>query len=640
MTDLISDVAEAAGVTPATVLSVLDVYSVPLTPNAPAPRSLQLTSLRFAGTKTLDGVASEPFSYERDLTTGLSVVASASNLAGKSTVLNVIRWALTGRSKLRDDVRAWIETVRLDGTVDGRAFHVEFTDDGAPVGALVEDGRQVGTFAQDASFEAVCGAYFLDRLDLDATPFWQANDADKDDGDARSMGWLSYFPALHVKAGSGPLLGDQTQGGQPGTLIQVYLGLPWALTAASARIAVRVARRDLAAIRRRDAADKAARQARRAPLEKRRDELIAEIAKLSAEKLPSAADVDQAMVDFQRLSNEVLTATRAVASMDEALLAAQEAADSSDRTVRALRESELLRPLLGRIEPTQCPRCDHGLGDDREVREQEHHCFVCDAPMLDGEVDPDATVAAEHDAAAAQDALRRTKLDQHAASTNRASLIEQRDAAAAQVAELTAVRPQAEALEQLRRELAVSEALIAQDQAMEVVDAKTASLEEAESVLAATEKQSRKRRDEAAGAFRERLGEEIVDLGRRFGVANLTAADPKLGAQVKLTIGGTPSNFGELSPGEMLRIRLATLIGLLRIGKEQRVGRFPGLLLVDSPGSEEMIKDDAAEIIAELDALGKEQAGLQVVIATARPDLVQHLPAEKMLGAEDLGKVF
>ena len=69
---------------------------------------------------------------------------------------------------------------------------------------------------------------------------------------------------------------------------------------------------------------------------------------------------------------------------------------------------------------------------------------------------------------------------------------------------------------------------------------------------------------------------------------------------MRVIIGGAESNFGSLSPGEQLRLRIATLVALLRIGQTQGIGRFPALLLIDSPGSEEMVEADAAEILGEL----------------------------------------
>lgn len=166
-------------------------------------------------------------------------------------------------------------------------------------------------------------------------------------------------------------------------------------------------------------------------------------------------------------------------------------------------------------------------------------------------------------------------------------------------------------------------------------------LEQRARVLAVALAKAEERRSQAAANFLSRLAQEVSDLGRRFGVENLEHVDPKLNATMKVTVGGAESNFGDLSPGEQLRLRIATLVGLLRIGQELGIGRFPGLLLIDSPGSEEMVEADAAEILGELVKICAELRSLQIIVATARPELIEDLVTEeRWLGAEDLGMVF
>jgi len=211
MTDFLDSVTAAAEADRATVAAVLDEAGVVLAPTAPTPHILEIARVCFSGTKHIAGHEPEDFTYDRRLGRGLWVIASNHNLAGKSTILNVIRWALTGRpGRLRDDVRSWIASVTVEGSIDGQAFVIDFSDNGAPRGSLTDHGQPAGTFTGEDEFEALTGAFFSDRLGLDPTPFWQRREGgDETEGDARRLGWQGYFPALHVRSGSGPLLGDQ-----------------------------------------------------------------------------------------------------------------------------------------------------------------------------------------------------------------------------------------------------------------------------------------------------------------------------------------------------------------------------------------------------------------------------------------------
>lgn len=63
-------------------------------------------------------------------------------------------------------------------------------------------------------------------------------------------------------------------------------------------------------------------------------------------------------------------------------------------------------------------------------------------------------------------------------------------------------------------------------------------------------------------------------------------------ATMKVHQGGQSSSYGDCERGEKLRLKLATAIALIKQGRTSGVGRHPGLLFVDSPGSEEVQQDD------------------------------------------------
>ena len=112
------------------------------------------------------------------------------------------------------------------------------------------------------------------------------------------------------------------------------------------------------------------------------------------------------------------------------------------------------------------------------------------------------------------------------------------------------------------------------------------------------------------------LNREILDLGIRFGIARLEEINLSSSGQMGLVKGDEKTSFSKLTPGERLRIRLATAIALLRIGKSLGVGRHPGLLIVDSPGSEELTAPDLAKLLMELKSISEEIPQLQVFIAS------------------------
>jgi hypothetical protein len=280
------------------------------------------------------------------------------------------------------------------------------------------------------------------------------------------------------------------------------------------------------------------------------------------------------------------------------------------------------------------------LEDFKAPRESVAHCYVCDAPLLEGIEDEEVEKAAEQELADAQETLKAASHELAALQAEERQLHDERETARTALETAQQARPASAEREAALREVAVAEALLAQEH-MQEEGHDHPDLQLRERVLAVAQVEAEERRSQAAANFLSRLAQEIGELGRRFGVENLERVDPKLNATMKVTVGGAQSNFGDLSPGEQLRLRIATLVGLLRIGEELGIGRFPGLLLIDSPGSEEMVETDAAEILGELVKICAELMSLQVIVATARPELIEDVVADgRWLGAEDLGMVF
>lgn len=84
--------------------------------------------------------------------------------------------------------------------------------------------------------------------------------------------------------------------------------------------------------------------------------------------------------------------------------------------------------------------------------------------------------------------------------------------------------------------------------------------------------------------------------------------------------------FGEVTKGERLRLRIATAVALLRVGKVLGVGRHPGLLVVDSPGAEETDDSNLEALLKELRSVA-EEVSLQVFVSSAKASEVLTLLA-------------
>jgi hypothetical protein len=148
LNDWLDTIAERAQTDASTVQDILTRYRVEARPSRPRPRRLLLQRLEFAGTKKLPEHAPETFAFGIDLDHGVWCFGSReSNLVGKTSILEIIRWALTGRAYPQQDVQGWLERVHLHARIDEEHFevppHLQFSDARPSAPLARPDGLQL-----------------------------------------------------------------------------------------------------------------------------------------------------------------------------------------------------------------------------------------------------------------------------------------------------------------------------------------------------------------------------------------------------------------------------------------------------------------------------------------------------------------
>jgi hypothetical protein len=156
---------------------------------------------------------------------GVNGVGSEANLRGKSSVLHLTMWALTGRSHLQADVASWVDHVFAEFHVDGVPLYVEFDVQGSVPSGKVEQGvpsgrALLGNFTGENEFESVMDSVMLDRLHLDAISVFSKSVETEHT-------WPSYAAALTVQADKlDPIVGNENT--LKTRILQMFVGTSWA----------------------------------------------------------------------------------------------------------------------------------------------------------------------------------------------------------------------------------------------------------------------------------------------------------------------------------------------------------------------------------------------------------------------------
>ena len=528
--------------------------------------------------------------------------------------------------------------------------------------ALREAGCiELGEFDGDTEFEAVIGGLMLERLGFQSLPQWQrapaASRIDDTDGTVSENGWAAWSqaliitnPAIKVPLGEEKFIASR--------LLQVYLGTAWAAPAAVAAARKSQLESRLGTLRRRAAGvDEAQTTSVRLLEEEARD--LTERLALIAE--PNAVE----MAD--RLLDEIAEAAREYAAAQESHVVAAtnygamaKLLESAEADEYAIAQAAVTKRFWHSLKPSCCPRCDATVSERQWQRELEGHCSLCnaDVDLSSGNVGTDG----QHEPLSVQDAARLVndgaeldleELDDLSVLRLQIAQLETRllaQESAMDVAKAArdSTRARLEAARQAggavtveavreRRNLELALARV-QGQLIERAqprgDGPDAPIfretQEALAVVTAASEVAKQRRDADQAQMLIEVSTLVTDLGRRLGIAQLEQVTLRGNLHMPVVKGGQSHTFGSLTEGEVLRLKIALVIALLRVGTSAGVGRYPGLLLIDSLGREELNPEDLAIMLQELRQIALD-AQLQIVATSAYGDILEHvLPSDSL----------
>jgi hypothetical protein len=619
-------VAKRSGVDRARVDTALAAHAVPVVAVPTAVRSLRVLRVRLVGNKI--GVSSAgPFDRTFELPTGV-VMAVAPNLRGKTSLLEVITLCLRGTPReLQHDVLGWLHSVECDVELNGNFFGFRIRlSSGSITSARVYQAQSeaqlathlLGTAARklvDATsaeeYSAEVEALMLDRLGLEPI----VNTTSRSDDGVQTHGWPSYFSALYPPSGGEKvLIGEIAMGGMAGRLLTVFLDLPNAALLTRVRAAHDVALKKLNAERERAKAAAAQsgqlRQEQLTVLQRSQDAL-ASLSPVGSERSATAvAGSVSALAD--RLADAETDRREAAALHRQA----RDARWADERALNNLRESVVAQRLFHGLDPTACPRCETPVDGGRREREvNDHVCAVCTTP-----VGPNADDVADDVVAELESALTASRSAEEEAARALAAIETRITSLTSELEEaesdLRAARDARETGQRAELLTAIARAEGALAVLPEQLPEPQADPDVAVLQALATELDDDLKRGSAAAL--DELGMEITSLARTFGIESVESVTVDRSARLKISKGGAEGrSFSSQSPGERLRLRIATILALLRVGARRGIATHPGLLMLDSLRAEEVQDSDAHAVLEALVTVAGDTPGLQLITTTA-----------------------
>ncbi|MGV8856939.1 hypothetical protein [Rhodoglobus sp.] len=696
------EVATLSGESSEVAREILEQERIPAQRVLPARRRLRVEAVHFSGVKNLahpdgeDERVREAFSFTHELThTITAFLTRARNDAGKSTVLDVILWAVRGTSGLAGDVRAWMRQASVQFSIDGTSYVVWWRmDEKVPSGQIVTlrgsqnlDWQRVndealreaedevsageipaerpmtrvigeainagafvaGVFVDDESFKRTIANLMSSALGFEETEAWakHSNASETSDGHLVTHGWPLWSQALAIS--DKPIkvtIGDEAQASQ--LVLQMYLGTAWgpaALAAKARRLAIES---QIASLKRRQSNDERDRDETVAALQSELAELEAEQETLSwvdeLDKLEElVSGVRGTAQELAKAESDYLVAARLYGQFERDLADAQ-----ADEV--ALEEAAVTKRFWHSLKPSCCPRCDAVVDEKRWKKERDGQCSLCDSDISEiaepapvefsnAEAYADESDDMTDDRSAIRERIvavteaRETASDVLDAATDE----RERAAGAHRVAteaigtsDIDVARPR-----RIEMEIATLRGRIEERSRVSVAPAELTEREQVVSVLKAAEQVAKVRSDKERTELLSLVSTDITELGQALGFAQLESAKFQANCNLPVVKGGERVNFGSLTEGERLRLKVAVIIALLRVGTGAGVGRHPGLLVIDSLAREELNPADAKQLLEELEKVA-DLVGLQIITASARGEMIaEALPPDAVRFARE-----
>lgn len=626
---LLEDVAKRAKRSVDDVRAVLGRHGINPRAGIAIPKHLIIRSIAFEGEKSGKGSGPIKFRWpkaEQDiLGPGLWAITSHRNLRGKSTLLGMLKWCLNGRRAgvIPDEMDEWFQTVVCRFELAGQLYEVNLFDAVRSCGDLwrIEGERRirVAPFASPGEFEATMSEFFMGQLGLQRIVVNAA--AGDGQGYDQPHDWVWLSGAMVIDPNPNVLFGSVAIGGLATRMMQMYLGVPWTgtyndIVAAEARVRNEAKHASQTADRARSQ-----RQARIAELESELTDLATRL-----DGLPQEEDDRVALRAANRAFAEAEARQRAASiklvEVGADVSAAKEALANARRELQDLQDSTAAGFVFRALKPVCCPSCDEVFTDERRAETQQNHvCVVCQTADKPGD-DPkirEAELRTAVDEAKHQAGLQSDRYEEVRSLVRKAG--EDRDAAE----QLSLEIERRLAAPSDRRDLELQIALVKAkvEEARRGDDPRAASGSSDDEVIKAAHTEFENAFKPTQAAVLKEVSDLIRDYAVRFGIENLEEASLKGNANLPLVKGGKPTSFGRQTAGERVRLKIAATLAILKVAETYGVGRHPGLLLIDSPGANEMVDKDYENLFKGLSEVARELKHLQVFIAAIESPIVK-----------------
>lgn len=622
------------------VKDIINKYQIQQNPNIATPRRLQIRGISFSGIKK--GILNNPFNFKfENLDCDVYGFITDENLRGKTTVLEVIKWLLRGSvsSEFQLGVKNWIKNANLKFKIDKNFYSLSLTqNEGEVTGRLItileNEEKVIGEFYSNDEFESCMSKFMMGQFSLDNISAFRVGKIAEEVGQTVNHSWPSLASALFISTNYTSLFGETLVDGLNNRLLNMYLGLPWIST----YISLKTIEKQIKSERKVDKlyTDK--------EVERKANRLKEITSELKSKKellatIPFDKDIKEKLKkereNYGLVSRRITSLDKEIRILTEENDLAEEVQKNDLIKINNHKEDKAANIIFRRLNPTCCPHCEKAISNEKiEKEKKEHLCAVCDEPLLDS----------ENSEVILNELLKNLELSKknykevnkvyknkklaHFQLSLRLQEIQKNinyfDKELDKYPERAQLERDILRLEILKEEYKPT---VANNQITLVSKSATDEpvIDERKIISGAIEV-TKNRFENLQKELLSEVNKEIMRISKLVGLSHMQSIKLSSRPSMSIVKDGDNTSYSKCTKGEKLRLKVITTIALLTVAERRKVGRHPGILLIDSPGAQEISDQDLESLIKGLKTLSSELSFLQIFIASrASKVILKHI---------------
>lgn len=617
----------------------------------------------------------------------------ADNLKGKSSIFKVVKYALTGSNSLKANIKKWIHFAFVNFSISDKKYTAYLDLSKRSLTAYLLNGfissvEDLETYTEEIIFEANSESIYQDRMnDFFFNQFtyyslkWTQKSSQKDKDELLEAGasWKTYFKSilLESKDSNSLMYGDQGK-----KVFQMLLGIE--LTYPINRLSIKKDMLNFEKAKEQSYSERHKKEAGSNLLkhQNRLKEIELEIQKIqikSKEKINLAPIYEEYTSTLELINSENNKAQKIAKDRQykdkeiNSLKIKKEAnqaeinrlskeLEKSIKQINDLKEYVEIGVLFSNLDIKHCPSCNHDVTESQKKnRLEEHKCLLCgdNIDHENHEIDTDVynekianlelSIKSFINEIDNFEIKNKELQESYSISYNELICLEK---TADTIKDISSISSRLKELEEIinstkaeitpndeKKEKLIAEKAVIEFQINSLLNQKPKTVTHYEikiQLLNSAIKKLSEERLSLGERVINRLSKLMTDEIQALGLKSITEVKIDDNFEVQYMQDNDFITFDNIAEGEQLRAKIAFYLSLIQLDIEFNFGRHTRLLIIDSPGKEEVDKKYLEGLSQVLNSIEERYSdNLQILIGTAERRLTGILKNQKEFAVDE-----